>query len=136
MLDNDFRMRDLLAFALRGRGLEVVLTDRLESAEAELGSCDGLLLDFHLGEGRSGAELARKWAGEGRLPPFWLVTGDPEQADVQGLRELEQLRGVVGKPFSVVELAEGVEGTLRTLAPIIGHEEAEPTPGTPPEAFG
>ena len=120
VLDNDRTMRDLLAYALRGRGLSPVVAEGLEEAERALADVDGLLLDFQLGEGQTGAAVARRWAEEERLPPFWLVTGMPEDPEVQGLRELGELQKVVGKPFSLLELVEGVEDTLRKLAQLDG----------------
>lgn len=123
VLDNDRTMRDLLAFALRSRGLEAVAVGEVDEAEAALEESDGLLLDFQLGGGHTGAEVARRWAVEQRLPPFWLVTGMPEDPEVQSLKELRQLIGVVGKPFSLLDLAEGVDNTLRKLAPSAGGEE-------------
>ena len=121
-------MRELIAFALRVRGLETLAVGTLEEAEAAFREVDGLLLDFHLGGGHVGSEVARRWAAEGRLPPFWVVTGMPEDPEVLALKELRELVAVVGKPFSLLELAEGVEVTLRNLAPSAGGK-ATPSPG-------
>lgn len=129
VLDNDRQMRELLGFALRRRGLEVLACAGVEEAEAALAEADALLLDFHLGEGHSGAELARRWSSESRLPSLWLVTGMPEDPEVRALEQLPELVEVVGKPFSVIGLAEGVEDTLRRLAPSRGGpEKASPCP--------
>lgn len=122
VLDNDRTMRELLAMALQRMGVEGIPAASLAEAEAVLGEVDGLLLDFHLGAGYSGAEVARRWAEEGRLPPFWLVTGVPEEVEVKGLSGLRELMGVVGKPFSLLELAGEVESTLRKLAPPLGAD--------------
>lgn len=124
VLDNDRTMRELIAFALRVRGLETLAVGTLEEAEAVFREVDGLLLDFHLGGGHVGSQVARRWAAEGRLPPFWVVTGMPEDPEVQALKELKELVAVVGKPFSLLELAEGVEATLRNLAPSGGGSES------------
>lgn len=149
VLDNDRTMRELISFALRVRGLETLAVGTKEEAEAAFRDVDGLLLDFHLGGGHVGSEVARMWAAEGRLPPFWVVTGMPEDPEVQALKELKELVAVVGKPFSLLDLAEGVEATLRNLAPSNGASatpspceeracddfspQAEPEPPSPPE---
>jgi DNA-binding NtrC family response regulator len=127
VLDNDRMMRDLLAMALQMRQLEALPAGTVEEAEAVLPEAQALLMDFHLGGGQDGAALARRWASEGRLPPFWLVTGTPDDPAVQALRELGQLREVVGKPFSLLLLAEAVQ---RSLAPFA----VEPLPKPPAPA--
>ncbi len=123
VLDNDRMMRDLLAMALQMQQLEVLPAGTVEEAEAALPEAQALLMDFHLGGGQDGAAVARRWASEGRLPPFWLVTGTPDDPAVQGLRELRQLQEVVGKPFSLLRLAGDVH---RSLAPFAVERLPEP----------
>jgi hypothetical protein len=92
-----------------------------------------VLMDFHLGGGHSGAAVARRWAAEGRLPPFWLVTGTPEDEEVRALADLPQLRAVVGKPFSLLAFAREVKISL--TAPPADPAPAEPSPALPAEAL-
>lgn len=141
VLDNDRSMRELMAYALRMHGLEPIAVDGLGAAEEALAACDALMLDYQLGEGLTGAVLARRWREEGRLPPFWLVTGLPEDPEVRALASWPECREVVGKPFSVLRLAEGVRDTLQNLAPLRGGAtdaspaaaSAQPPGGTIPQ---
>lgn len=128
VLDNDRSMRELFALALRMQGLESVTVGTVEEAEAALPDVAALLLDFHLGGGHSGAVVARRWAAEGRLPPFWLVTGTPEDPEVRGLSDLPPLRAVIGKPFSLLAFAREVK---RSLEPPPAPEAPAPSPAAP-----
>lgn len=145
VVDNDRTMRELVAYAFQMRKMEAWAVGDFEEADARVDEADGLLLDYHLGAGFSGASVARHWAEQGRLPPFWLVTGMPEEAEVQALSELVQFQGVVGKPFSVMGLvetvAERIKGPPRNLAPLNGVDPApisdlEPSMAVIPESEG
>lgn len=131
VLDNDRSMREMLGRALSMMDLEPVAAESVAAAEAAIDGCDALLLDYQLSEGATGALLARRWRVEGRLPPFWLVTGMPEDPEVQELGRMEECREVVGKPFLVLGLAGAVRDTLRMLAPSNGGSSSgEPVPET------
>lgn len=116
VLDNDAGMRELMVLALGRRGIQAAPASTVEEAEAGLSGADGLLMDFHLGGGNSGADVVRRWSGEGRLPRFWLVTGTPEEPEAQALGELRELVRVVGKPFRLLPFAEEVEQILAQTA--------------------
>jgi DNA-binding response OmpR family regulator len=122
VLDNDRSMRELVAHALRLQEVECVAVGTVEEAEAVLAGATAVLMDFHLGGGHSGAAVVRRWAAEGRMPPFWLVTGTPEDEEVRSLVDLPQLRAVVGKPFSLLSFAREVKISL-----------SAPLPEPPPE---
>lgn len=130
ILDNDRSMRELVALALRMQELDCVAAGTVEEAELALPESAAVLMDFHLGGGHSGAAVARRWAAEGRLPPFWLVTGTPEDEEVRALAELPQLRAVVGKPFSLLAFAREVKMSLTAPAaePPPAELAAEPPP--------
>lgn len=110
VVDNDAGMRNLLAMAFRQQDIETFLTDDVAEAEAflELGRCAAILMDFHLGAGASGARVLAEWEQTRSLPPFWLVTGTPEEADASGLLELSSYQGTIGKPFSILDLVAAV----------------------------
>lgn len=131
ILDNDRGMRELVALALRMQELDCVAAGTVEEAELALPESGAVLMDFHLGGGHSGAAVARRWAAEGRLPPFWLVTGTPEDEEVRALADLPQLRAVVGKPFSLLAFAREVKISL--TAPPADPAPAESSPELPAE---
>lgn len=111
VVDNDAGMRNLLAMAFRQHGLETFLTDSIQEAEAFLaeGSCGAILMDYHLGAGASGAQVLSRWQAAGDLPPFWLVTGTPEEAEKDGVQEIPGFKGTVAKPFSILDLIAAVQ---------------------------
>lgn len=110
VVDNDAGMRNLLAMAFRQEGIETFLTETVEEATAFLkaGECAALLMDFHLGAGASGAQVLANWSTELSMPPYWLVTGTPEDADVTPLQAFPAFQGVIAKPFSVLDLVSAV----------------------------
>ncbi|HJM40557.1 MAG TPA: hypothetical protein QGG59_10640 [Planctomycetota bacterium] len=112
VLDNDSSLRDLLTLALGRVDCEAVPCAHAAAAEEMLPSVDFLLLDLNLSEGNSGEQLALRWQEMSILPPFLLVTGAPDDARIQCLESIPSFRGVVSKPFSILELVEQV----RTLA--------------------
>ncbi len=134
VLDNDRSMRELVALALRLQGLDPVAAGTVEEAEAALGEVSAVLMDFHLGGGHNGAEVARRWAQESRLPPFWLVTGTPEDEAVRGLADLPQLRAVIGKPFSLLTFAGEVKRSLEPPVEAPPVEDCSPIPCPEPES--
>ncbi len=117
VLDNDRTLRTLMTHALSRVGLEAVPAATAEEGEAALDGVAAVLMDFHLGAGRDGAEVLLAWASRpGGLPPCWVVTGMPDHPGLEALEGFAPLQRVVGKPFSVIELAEEVADAVRKLA--------------------
>lgn len=100
-----------MAMAFRHQDIETFTTDTVSEASSFLqsGECAGLLMDYHLGAGESGAAVLAKWSSEGSMPPFWLVTGTPDEADVAPLAAIDAFQGTIAKPFSIVELVNAVK---------------------------
>lgn len=130
VVDNDPGMRNLLAMAFRQEGIETHLTEAVEDAEAFLrsGECAALLMDFHLGAGASGAQFLAGWSQELPMPPFWLVTGTPEEADVEPLRAEDAFQGVISKPFSILDLVAAVRAVA--FPPAVNEPAALEADGT------
>ncbi|HEX9794699.1 MAG TPA: response regulator [Planctomycetota bacterium] len=118
VLDNDRALRDLLVLAVGRAGVPVCAAADAEEAERVLraGGIGLLLLDLHLGGGRSGHQLARAWEQAGLLPQFLVVTGTPEDPALAELDRMPGFRGVIAKPFSVLELAERARALLLPAA--------------------
>ncbi|RMH03576.1 MAG: response regulator [Planctomycetota bacterium] len=117
VLDNDSSLAELLELALGRGGCEARVHRRAETAEAELRreGADFLVLDLNLGGGHSGERLARRWAEEGILPPFLLLTGTPEDPRLAGLVDLPGFHGVQAKPFSILALVETIRGVCASI---------------------
>ncbi len=117
-------MRNLLAMAFRQQGQETVLAASVEEAQGfvQSGDCAALLMDYHLGAGADGSRVVEDWSRQGPLPPFWLVTGTPEQVPVPTLEALSGFQGVVGKPFSILDLVQKV---CSQVAAAVREREAE-----------
>lgn len=113
IVDNDPGMCNLMAMAFRHQEVETMTTDTVSEASSFLrsGDCVGLLMDYHLGAGESGAAVLAKWSEEGPMPPFWLVTGTPDEADVTQLEALPAFQGTIAKPFSILNLVSTVIAT-------------------------
>ena len=110
VFDNDASLRDLIELAISPTGADVVVAATAEEAEVHLvsGEVACLLLDLHLGGGRTGADCARDWAERGLLPAFWIVTGTPEDPMALGLDSLPGFQRIIGKPFDVLAMATEV----------------------------
>ncbi|PCJ55138.1 MAG: hypothetical protein COA70_02490 [Planctomycetota bacterium] len=111
IVDNDPGMCNLMAMAFRHQEMETLTTDTVSEASSFLhsGDCAGLLMDYHLGAGESGAAVLAKWCTEGPMPPFWLVTGTPDEADVTQLEAFPAFQGTIAKPFSILDLVSAVK---------------------------
>lgn len=114
VIDNDASMRHMLELALRSQRLEVLATACPEEAGAAVaaGTVDAMLLDYHLGAGVSGTILLERWGATSAIPPFWLVTGMPDDAGVVAAKAHPQCQGVVSKPFAVMRLVSEVAALL------------------------
>ncbi len=118
VLDNDASLGELLALALERGGVEPRVVSRATEAEEVLqdGAVDFLVLDLNLGGGDSGERLALRWHEAGLLVPFLMLTGTPLDERLSLLEGLPGFRGVLAKPFSVLELARHVrQGCASTL---------------------
>ena len=123
VVDNDPALCRLLEMAFARADLQVVAASRAEEAEAVLaaGGVQAVLLDLNLGGGASGASVLRGREGEAALPPCWLVTGTPDDPRVAEAEGHPALRGVVAKPFSVLDLVDEVAAALANE-----HRDADP----------
>ncbi|MBT3340567.1 MAG: hypothetical protein HOM34_00955 [Planctomycetes bacterium] len=110
VFDNDASLRDLIELAVSTTGANVVVAATAQEAEAFLlqGNVVCLLLDLHLGGGRTGADCARDWAARDLLPAFWVVTGTPDDPMAAGLDALPGFQRIIGKPFDVLGMASEV----------------------------
>jgi len=114
ILDNDHAMRDLLEVAVSRNvcvGRAVASSGEAEEILRE-GEVDFMLLDLNLGGGDSGEALAIDWAQREIMPPFFLVTGTPEDARLAALANLPLARGIIPKPFQVLELSGRIVAEL------------------------
>ena len=111
IVDNDPGMCNLMAMAFRHQDIETFTTDSVSEASSFLqsGECAGLLMDYHLGAGESGASVLTKWSEGGPMPPFWLVTGTPDEADVSPLAAVPSFQGTIAKPFAIMDLVNAVK---------------------------
>jgi signal transduction histidine kinase/CheY-like chemotaxis protein len=103
LLDDDDMARSTIGLLLKRLGVE---HESAATASAALGCLetagfDACLIDFDLGHGRNGVEIAMEWAREQRLPieRFVLITGNLERTLPP------EYRGrVLLKPFGLTEL--------------------------------
>lgn len=110
VVDNDPALCQLLEMAFARGGASVYATGDVAAAEARLegGTVDALLMDLNLGAGHSGPEVLAGWRERHGLPPCWMVTGTPDDARLPTAEALPELRRVVAKPFSVLDLVREV----------------------------
>lgn len=112
-----------MAMAFRHQQIETFTTGAVSEAASFLqsGACAGLLMDYHLGAGESGAAVLAKWSMEGPMPPFWLVTGTPDESEIASIEALPTFQGTIAKPFSILDLV----GKVKALAFPEGLQERE-----------
>ncbi|MCH2112592.1 MAG: hypothetical protein MK213_07015 [Planctomycetes bacterium] len=124
ILDNDQALRQLLELAMRQGGIQPITCALASEAEPLLqnGSIQFMLLDLNLAAGESGEVLAQSWHAAGCLPPFFMVTGTPDDPRLNCLEAFPEFRGVIAKPFSILELVEQVRGAC---APILENEQSQ-----------
>jgi DNA-binding response OmpR family regulator len=108
VLDNDAALRELLRMALQRAGLAVVVAATAEACEPLLreGRADLLLLDLNLAGGDCGWRRVQEWSAADCLPPFFAVTGTPDDPRCEQMAGSEQFLGVIAKPFPVLELGD------------------------------
>jgi two-component system CheB/CheR fusion protein len=85
-VDDDRQIREAMALLLRAEGYQVLGAgggiEALQRVQDGLHP-DVLILDFDLGEGMNGAEVAQQLRRSlGYSPPILMLTGDPASAEV------------------------------------------------------
>ncbi len=116
IVEDEAKIRANLLFQLREAGHA---PEALESAEAAFdrlfrGNVDLLLLDVRL-PGMSGIELVRKLAGEERLPPTIILSGEASITETVEALKLG-VRDFIEKPFSRERLMQSIRNTLEHTA--------------------
>jgi DNA-binding NtrC family response regulator len=133
VVEDDPRARASLAAELRDDGVEVAAFASVDEAAGDLrpgARVDLLLVDVRL-PGTSGVELVRSLAGEGRLPPTVVISGEATISEtVEALRlgvfdfiekpfSRERLRTSIRNAFSRAAL----EGEVDSLRSALGEGE-------------
>jgi CheY-like chemotaxis protein len=115
-VEDDDAMRASVRLLLRSAGLQVVSvasgTEALQRVRDEQLVPDVLIVDFHLAEEMTGADVAEALArAVGHAPPTIVLTADPSNA------ELPWMTGaplwMLGKPFDGALLLAGVDSLAR-----------------------
>jgi two-component system, chemotaxis family, CheB/CheR fusion protein len=91
-VDDDEAVRRSTAMLLRLEGFEIreapCAGQALAQAESLRGRLDVLIVDYYLGEGMTGTEVAEKFARLlGHAVPTIILTGDPANAEVPWLAD-------------------------------------------------
>jgi len=119
-VDDDETLRRATALLLRGAGFEtreaVCGEDALAQVEALRGRLDVLIVDYYLGAGMTGTEVAEEFARLlGHAVPTVMLTGDPANAEVPWLADAPVW--VARKPLSSDTL-------LAALPPLVAFRRA------------
>jgi CheY-like chemotaxis protein len=119
-VDDDECMRRSTAMLLRSAGFETREADCGESALAQVdalhGRLDVLIVDYDLGRGMTGTELAEDFARLlGHAVPTVMLTGDPANAEVPWLAEA---------PVWVARKPIFPETLLAALPPLVAFRRA------------
>ncbi len=126
VVDDEAGIRLLLDRALTRAGFEVRAVGSLEEALSELYDADGIVTDYHLGQGVTGNDVVL--AAQARLgrtaPPAILVTATPD--DVPG-EERVRFVEVLAKPFRLPTLIDAVRVMLADRRPRT-RSSVEPRP--------
>ena len=111
VIDNDSAIRQLLTMALEQGGVRVLTAASAKAADKILRhqNADVLLVDLNLGGGESGASMVDSWSAKGMLRPFIVVTGTPDHPSLKAMKDYSEFRGVVAKPFQVLDLVKQVK---------------------------
>jgi DNA-binding NtrC family response regulator len=126
VVDDEAGIRLLLDRALTRAGFEVRAVGSLEEAIAELYDADGIVTDYHLGNGVTGTDVVL--AAQARLgrtaPAAILVTATPDDVpDDERTRFVE----VLAKPFRLPTLIDAVRVMLADRRPRT-RSSVEPRP--------
>jgi CheY-like chemotaxis protein len=122
-VDDDDGLRRSTSMLLRAAGFEtreaVCGEDALAQAETLRGRLDVLIVDYDLGEGLTGTEVAENFARLlGHAVPTVMLTGDPANAEVPWLADAPVW--VARKPLSA-------ETLLAALPPLVAFRRAVAT---------
>src|SRR5687767_5547121 len=126
-VDDDDGLRRSTAMLLRSAGFETREASRGESAlsqvEALRGRLDVLIVDYYLGGGMTGTELAEDFARLlGHAVPTIMLTGDPANAEVPWLADAPVW--VARKPLLPDTLLAALPALVnfrRAVAAVAGH---------------
>ncbi len=119
LVEDDARVRASLSYQLEADGHTLTAAPSAEEALAgplspSRAAPDLLLLDVRL-PGESGVELVRRLAGEGRLPPTIILSGEASISEtVEALRL--GVHDFLEKPFSRERLLQAVRNALESEA--------------------
>jgi FixJ family two-component response regulator len=113
IVDDDESVRESLRGLIRSIGLRV---ETFASAEAfanakQLGNTDCLILDVRM-PGKSGLELQRELAANGRDIPIIFITAHGSDEDVRARALRDGAVAYLSKPFSEDALLEAVSAAL------------------------
>ena len=119
-VEDDEPLRRSLAMLMRSAGYETREAEFGEQALAQVeslrGRLDVLIVDFNLGPGMSGAEVAEEFARLlGHAVPTIILTGDPANAEVPWLAEA---------PVWVARKPLNPETLLAALPPLVAFRRA------------
>ncbi len=111
ILDNDAAVRKLLQLALEQGGIQTFTARTLGEMETQMREdpADVFLVDLHLGGGTSGVSVVKSLDEKKLLRPFLIVTGTPDHPSLKEVQGFHAFRGIVAKPFSIVDLVEQVK---------------------------
>ena len=129
IVEDDDRVRELIAMLMRSEGFETVeLTDGLEALKylaasqvyrGDVKRCDLVIADIHM-PSYSGLDILMGMRESQRRPPVMLVTGIKDEEIHSEARRLGAQK-VVTKPFDVETFLRAVEECLRApvVAPVV-----------------
>lgn len=132
IVDNDERIVELLAWFLSKRGYSVQSAHSFAEAREVLaaGLPDLMLSDLDLGVESALVELPAL-AKQGLLPPTLVVSGYLNAETTQRLTIMDQVLGVLAKPFDFASLEDRIVSCLEDLAL---SRAAETLPSAPSQA--
>ncbi len=121
VVEDEFAVRELIAFHLTRAGFRVTEADTLAGADPHLGSADAVVLDWMLPDG-SGIDWLRRLreSPKGDRQPVLMLTARASETDrVQGLDAGSD--DYLVKPFSAAELVARLRALLRRTEPARVH---------------
>jgi CheY-like chemotaxis protein len=119
-VEDDEPLRRSTAMLLRAAGFETreaaFATQALSQVESLRGRLDVLIVDYHLGDGMTGTEVAEEFARLlGHAVPTIILTGDPANAEVPWLSEA---------PVWIARKPLNPETLLAALPPLVAFRRA------------
>jgi len=92
LLDDDANNLILRAAILRKHGYEAVTSSSIEEAEKQIGDCDIAVLDYHLGQGKFGTEVANTLRKQRPEVPIIILSATLERR-FGGVEDMHLLKG-------------------------------------------